>query len=65
MPRTARDFLGGGILPAPACDLLDRFTAELGVPLTLTDLNGTVVASTAGALAGSADPGVLAALDRP
>ncbi|HEU0015967.1 MAG TPA: helix-turn-helix domain-containing protein [Longimicrobium sp.] len=55
--------IGGGILPAPACDLLDRFTRELGVSFTLTDLNGTVVASTADELAGSVDEGVLAVLE--
>lgn len=43
------------ILPAPACDLLDRLTGELDVPFTLTDLHGTVVASTAGARVGEVD----------
>jgi hypothetical protein len=47
---------GGVILPAPACDLLDRFTAEFALPLTLTDLHGAVVASTAGLVAGEVDP---------
>ena len=43
------------ILPAPACDLLDRLTAELGIKFTLTDLHGMVLASTAGDLAGQQD----------
>ena len=44
------------ILPAPACDLLDRLTRDLDIPLTLTDHQGTVVASTAGIRAGEGDP---------
>jgi hypothetical protein len=53
MGRSVRDFSGGGILSAPARDLLERSTAEPGVPLTVTDLNGSV------------DPAALAALDQP
>src|SRR5688500_2218447 len=60
MNRPARK---GGILPAPACDLLDRLTAELEVPFTLTDLHGTVVASTAGRAAGGVEGRVLAVLE--
>lgn len=52
MNRPARK---GGMLPAPACDLLDRLTAEMEVPFTLTDLHGTVVASTGGRLAGGVE----------
>lgn len=51
----SRFVTGGAILPAPACDLLDRFTAELDVGFTLTDLHGAVVASTGGAVAGRVD----------
>lgn len=60
MDRPARK---GGILPAPACDLLDRLTAELEVPFTLTDLHGTVVASTGGRPAGGVERRVLAVLE--
>ncbi|HEU4557245.1 MAG TPA: hypothetical protein VFS20_05325, partial [Longimicrobium sp.] len=60
MNRPARK---GGILPAPACDLLDRLTAEMEVPFTLTDLHGTVVASTAGHQAGRVERRVLPLLE--
>lgn len=60
MNRPARK---GGILPAPACDLLDRLTAEMQVPFTLTDLHGTVVASTAGHHAGGVERRVLPLLE--
>lgn len=60
MDRPARK---GGILPAPACDLLDRLTGEMDVPFTLTDLHGTVVASTGGRVAGRAERWVAAALE--
>jgi carbohydrate diacid regulator len=60
MDRPARR---GGILPAPACDLLDRLTAELDVPFTLTDLHGAVVASTAGHPAGQVQRGAVEALE--
>lgn len=53
----------GAILPAPACDLLDRLTAELDIRFTLTDLHGAVVASTGGRLAGRVDPRALAVLE--
>lgn len=43
------------MLPAPACDLIDRFTNAFGVPFTLRDLHGTVVASTAGDRAGESE----------
>lgn len=43
------------ILPAPACDLLDRLSKELGLGFSLTDLHGAIVASTAERLAGSVD----------
>ncbi len=45
----------GGILPAPAWDLLDRLTAELAIPFTLTDSHGAVVASTGGCRVGQVD----------
>lgn len=60
MDRPARK---GGILPAPACDLLDRLTAEMEVPFTLTDLHGTVVASTGGRLAGRVERRVVPVLE--
>jgi sugar diacid utilization regulator len=60
MERPARR---GGILPAPACDLLDRLTAEMDVHFTLTDLHGTVVASTGGLPAGQIDPRAVAVLE--
>jgi sugar diacid utilization regulator len=60
MDRPARR---GGILPAPACDLLDRLTAELDVPFTLTDLHGTVVASTGGRAAGRVERRVVPVLE--
>ena len=53
----------GGILPAPACDLLDRLTAEMDVRFTLTDLHGTVVASTGGHPAGQMERSVLPVLE--
>ncbi|MBV9774468.1 MAG: helix-turn-helix domain-containing protein [Gemmatimonadetes bacterium] len=53
----------GAILPAPACDLLDRLTAELDIRFTLTDLHGAVVASTGSRPAGRVDPRVLAVLE--
>ncbi len=56
MGGPVQNLSSGAILPAPACDLLDRFTTELGIPLTLTDLHGAVVASTDGALAGHVEP---------
>lgn len=53
----------GGILPAPACDLLDRLTSETGVQFTLTDPHGVAVASTGGIPAGQAVATVSAALE--
>lgn len=55
---------GGAILPAPACDLLDRLTEELEIHFTLTDLQGAVVASTAGRPAGQVEPCALRLLER-
>lgn len=46
----------GSILPAPACDLIDRLTKQFDVPFSLTDLHGAVVASTADLVAGHVDP---------
>jgi carbohydrate diacid regulator len=60
MDRPARK---GGILPAPACDLLDRLTGEMEVPFTLTDLHGTVVASTGGRAAGRVERRVVPVLE--
>lgn len=60
MERPARR---GGILPAPACDLLDRLTAEMDVPFTLTDVHGAVVASTGGHPAGQVQRGAALALE--
>jgi sugar diacid utilization regulator len=60
MDRPARK---GGILPAPACDLLDRLTDEMEVPFTLTDLHGTVVASTGGRAAGRVERRVVPVLE--
>lgn len=54
----------GAILPAPACDMLDRLSAELGIGLTLTDLHGAVVASTGGHPAGRVVPRAVAALEQ-
>lgn len=53
----------GAILPAPACDLLDRLTAELEIGFTLTDLHGAVVASTGGHPAGRVVPRAAAVLE--
>ena len=44
-----------GIMPAPACDLLDRLTAALGIDFSLTDHHGATIASTAGQPAGTVD----------
>ncbi len=60
---TTREPRRGAILPAPACDLLDRLTAELGIEFTLTDRHGTVVASTAGLPAGRVERRALAVLE--
>lgn len=54
----------GKLLPAPACDLLDRLTAELDAGFTLTDLHGAVVASTAGERAGQVHYGALGMIER-
>lgn len=53
----------GGILPAPACDLLDRLSAELQIGFTLTDAHGAVVASTGGHLAGRVVPRAVEVLE--
>lgn len=55
---------GGAILPAPACDLLDRLTEELEIHFTLTDLHGAVVASTGGRPAGQVELRALRLLER-
>lgn len=44
-----------GIMPAPACDLLDRLTTTLGIGFSLTDRHGATIASTAGQPAGTLD----------
>jgi hypothetical protein len=43
------------IVRSAAVDLLQRLTESLEVPLTLTDADGSVVASTAGRPAGQVD----------
>lgn len=63
MDTPAHGLRRGAILPAPACDLLDRLTAELNVGFTLTDLHGAVVASTAGQPAGRLDRHALHVLE--
>lgn len=64
MSNGREDIRGGAILPAPACDLLDRLTEELDIHFTLTDLQGAVVASTAGRPAGQVEPRALRLLER-
>lgn len=64
MSNGRADIRGGAILPAPACDLLDRLTEELEIHFTLTDLQGAVVASTAGRPAGQVEPRALRLLER-
>lgn len=49
------------IVPSAAVDLLNRLTESLEIPFTLTDRDGTVIASTAGRPSGQADPYALAA----
>ncbi|MBW3627898.1 MAG: helix-turn-helix domain-containing protein [Gemmatimonadetes bacterium] len=54
----------GTILPAPACDLLDRLTSELDIRFTLTDARGVVVASTARRRAGTIERHAAKLLER-